>query len=186
MLPLCLDTRVSTASSTLASAPSTNTPKKTQITILGYANAYGASYLMFYLLVFSLVYLCTSLPGQVVLGLSTIALMSYLEALDGVRDAKEIERVVATALNPSQIDTRINSGTITATKKSQVSSNTAKKDFNQDGAEAEPTTLLATLPLILLSFITFYATGHQSTVSSMQWKMSFVLTETVKCFEYSA
>lgn len=180
MLPLCLDIRLSTASSTLASAPSTNTPRKTQITILGYANAYGASYLMFYLLVFSLVYLCTSLPGQVVLGLSTIALMSYLEALDGVRDAKEIERVVARALNPSQIDTRINSGTITATKKSQVSSDTAKKNFNQDEAEAEPTTLLATLPLILLSFITFYATGHQSTVSSMQWKTSFVLTETVK------
>lgn len=180
ILPLCLDIQVSTASSVLASAPSTNTPKKTQITILGYANAYGASYLMFYLLVFSLVYLCTSLPGQVVLGLSTVALMSYLEALDGVRDVKAIERVVARALNPSQIYTRINSGTITATKKSRVSNDTAKKDFDQDEAEAEPTTLLATLPLILLSFITFYATGHQSTVSSMQWKTSFILTETVK------
>jgi len=180
ILPLCLDIRVSTVSSTLVSALSTDPPKKTQITILGYANAYGASYLMFYLLVFSLVYLCTSLPGQVVLGLSTIALMSYLEALDGVRDTKEIERVVARALNPSQIYTRISSGTITATKKSQVSSDTAKKDLDQDEAEAEPTTLLATLPLILLSFITFYATGHQSTVSSMQWKTSFVLTETVK------
>jgi len=179
-LPLCLDIRVSTASSTLASAPSTNAPKKTQITILGYANAYGASYLIFYLLVFSLVYLCTSLPGQVILGLFTIALMSYLEALDGVRDAKEIERVVARALNASHINTRISSSTITATKKSEVSSDTAKKDFDQDEAEVEPATFLATLPLTLLSFITFHATGHQSTVSSMQWKTSFVLTETVK------
>jgi len=179
-LPLCLDIRVSTASSTLASSPSTNTPKKTQITILGYANAYGASYLIFYLLVSSLVYLCTSLPGQVILGLFTIALMSYLEALDGVRDAKEVERVVARALNASHIDTRISSSTITAIKKSEVSSDTAKRDFDQDEAEVEPATFLATLPLILLSFTTFYATGHQSTVSSVQWKMSFILTETVK------
>lgn len=183
ILPLCLDIRVSTASSRLglsASSSSSATPKKTQITILGYANACGASYLMFYLLIFSLVYLCTSLPGQVILGLSAVALMSYLEALDGVRDAREIERVVARALNLSQISTNPSSGTITATERPQISDDAANKGLDQDEVETEPTTFLATLPLILLSFITFYATGHQSTVSSIQWKTSFVLVETLR------
>ncbi|KAF5350005.1 hypothetical protein D9756_009050 [Leucocoprinus leucothites] len=183
LLPLCLDIRVTAPSPTLAlstSASSATAPRKTQVTILGYANAYGASYLMFYLLMFSSVYLCTPLPGQVVLGLASIALMAYLEALDGVRDAKEIERVVGRALNPSQISTDTRSGTVTATKKPQADSGVTSKDVNQLEAEMEPITFLTTIPLILLSFITFYATGHQSTVSSMQWKTGFVLTESVR------
>jgi phosphatidylinositol glycan class O len=42
----------------------------------------------------------TPLPRQVVLGLSGLAFVTYLEALDGARDAEEIERVVGDALNP--------------------------------------------------------------------------------------
>ncbi|KAJ3566610.1 hypothetical protein NP233_g6889 [Leucocoprinus birnbaumii] len=164
LLPLCLDIRVSAPSPTLAlstSQPPPTAPRKTQVTILGYANAYGSSYLMFYLLMFSLVYLCTPLPGQVVLGLANVALMSYLEALDGI-----------------SADTK--SGTITATKKIQAGADATGKNTSQDETEPEPTTFLTTVPLVLLSFITFYATGHQSTVSSMQWKTGFVLTEHVK------
>jgi phosphatidylinositol glycan class O len=175
LLPLCLDIRLSASSPTSAAAP-----KKTQVTILGYANAYGAPYLMFYLLMFSLVYMCTPLPGQVVLGLAAVALLAYLEALDGVRDAKEIERVVRNALNPLRVSTTTDAdGTITATK-NPATENAGKASENEDEAELEPTTFLTTLPIILLSFITFYATGHQSTVSSMQWKTGFVLTENVK------
>ncbi len=35
------------------------------------------------------------------------------------------------------------------------------------------------IPLSLLGLLTFYGTGHQSVVSSIQWKSAFVLSSTV-------
>jgi phosphatidylinositol glycan class O len=182
IIPLCLDIRVRAPFSNSTSSSSTvaNTSTTTQVVVLGYANAYGAPYLLFYLLSFALVYLCTPLPGQVVLGLSAVAFVAYLEALDGVRDAKEIERVVGNALNPivgglSDPAAKLSSSSTRAAPKKGGSGKERKAD-----EVVEPTTFLTILPLILLSFVTFYATGHQSTIPSLQWKTGFVLSESVR------
>ncbi|KAF9442500.1 hypothetical protein P691DRAFT_810558 [Macrolepiota fuliginosa MF-IS2] len=167
LLPVCLDIRVSTS-------PAAAAGKKTQVTILGYANAYGAPCLLLYLLCFALVYLCTPLPGQIVLGLSAVALVAYLEALDGVRDVWEIERVVGRALDPST------AARITAAAADGRPTRGDQDEVGEENGEEEPASLITTLPLILLSFITFYATGHESTASSLQWKTGFVLSESVR------
>ncbi|EKM76323.1 hypothetical protein AGABI1DRAFT_131414 [Agaricus bisporus var. burnettii JB137-S8] len=178
IIPLCLDIHVRApfASSTSSPSMGANTSTTTQVVVLGYANAYGAPYLLFYLLSFALVYLCTPLPGQVVLGLGAVAFVAYLEALDGVRDAKEIQRVVGNALNPVVAGLSDPSSSSTDSTSKKVPS---EKEHKADEV-VEPTTFLTIIPLILLTFITFYATGHQSTISSVQWKTGFVLSESVR------
>ncbi|KAG1823672.1 alkaline-phosphatase-like protein [Suillus subaureus] len=67
-----------------------STQEKTEVTVLGFANAFGSPYLMFWLIFFSIVWLMTQLAGQIVLGLSSIALLSYLEIIDSVRDVHSL------------------------------------------------------------------------------------------------
>ncbi|KAK7037483.1 mannose-ethanolamine phosphotransferase gpi13 [Paramarasmius palmivorus] len=56
--------------------------KKTQVKILGFANAFGAPYLLFYTVFFAVVYISSQLTAQLVLGLSIFALLCYLEIAD--------------------------------------------------------------------------------------------------------
>ncbi|KAG1851968.1 hypothetical protein F4604DRAFT_2045593 [Suillus subluteus] len=59
--PVCLAISKSQASEA-------STQEKTEVTVLGFANAFGSPYLMFWLIFFSIVWLMTQLSGQIVLG----------------------------------------------------------------------------------------------------------------------
>ncbi|KAG1882564.1 hypothetical protein F4604DRAFT_1901989 [Suillus subluteus] len=83
--PVCLAISKSQASEA-------STQEKTEVTVLGFANAFGSPYLMFWLIFFSIVWLMTQLSGQIVLGLSSIALFSYLEIIDSVRDVHNLNK----------------------------------------------------------------------------------------------
>ncbi|EUC64107.1 GPI ethanolamine phosphate transferase [Rhizoctonia solani AG-3 Rhs1AP] len=63
---------------------------KPVLAVLGFANAYGSSYLLFFLLAFSLTHAVSQLTAQLVLGLSLVALLAYLEVLDSTRDARSL------------------------------------------------------------------------------------------------
>ncbi|KAF8757235.1 Type I phosphodiesterase / nucleotide pyrophosphatase [Rhizoctonia solani] len=63
---------------------------KPVLAVLGFANAYGSSYLLFFLLAFSLTHVVSQLTAQLVLGLFLLALLGYLEILDSTRDAKSL------------------------------------------------------------------------------------------------
>ena len=127
-----------------------------KVTVLGFANAYGAPYLVFWSLFFGLLYTVTQLTGQVVLATTAVALLAYLEVVDSVRDARGITQSFDAA-NPSAI---LNVDTMS---------------MRPQGMRFEEIT-----PLALLGLHVFYATGHQSTISSIQWKTAFLLTSTLQ------
>lgn len=125
-----------------------------QVTIFGYANAYGAPYLIFWTAFIGLVALTTQLTGQVTLALAVVAVIAHLEVIDAVRDVKALEVLFAS------------------------------KGVSISSALADQTTLLtpssitfsSLTPLALLATHAFFATGHQATFPSIQWKSAFLLT----------
>ncbi|KAF9555691.1 hypothetical protein CPC08DRAFT_670686 [Agrocybe pediades] len=142
LVPLCLDIQTSFEG------------EKRQVTIVGYANAFGSPYLIFWGIFLGIVYICTQLTGQVVLALATVALVAFLEVLDSVRDARSIEAAFASATPSSVLDPA------------------ATLNFSPSIQFAD------IVPISLLGLLAFYGTGHQSTITSLQWKTAFLLTPT--------
>lgn len=146
--PICL-----AISQTQSSEQSASTSEdKAQVTVLGFANAFGSPYLIFWLIFLSLVWLMTQLAGQVVLGLASIALLSYLEIVDSVRDVHGLNEAFASTTPSAALD---------------LTAGTRELIFSE------------VVPLALLAMHTYYATGHQATISSLQWKAAFILGSTV-------
>jgi len=143
LLPVCLDIDV------------VGQGEDRQIQVIGYANAFGSPYFIFWTLFLSLISISTQLTGQLVLALGTVALMAYLEVLDSVRDVKGIEAAIV-------------DGVAQSSDPVVVSSNSSP-----------PVRFMDVIPLALLGIHMFYGTGHQSTISSLQWKSAFLLTPTV-------
>lgn len=144
LVPLCLD------------IDAAGQGEKRQIQVIGYANAFGSPYLVFWTLFLSLISISTQLTGQLVLALATVALIAFLEVLDSVRDVKGIEAAFVKA------------GAASAVLDPVASSNLSP-----------PVRFMDVIPLALLGIHAFYGTGHQSTISSLQWKSAFLLTPTV-------
>ena len=119
-------------------------------------NAFGAPYLIFWTIFFAVVYVCTQLTGQVVLALSAVALLSFLELLDSTRHAK--------ALGSAKFASEV-------LELARMLPMRSHSQFAFQFADI--------IPLSLLGLLTFYGTGHQSVVSSIQWKSAFVLSSTV-------
>ena len=143
LVPLCLDIQTSVEG------------EKRQVKIVGYANAFGSPYLIFWGIFLGVVYICTQLTGQVVLALATTALIAFLEVLDSVRDARSIEAAFASSTPSSVLD--------------------AAATLNI----SPPIQFADIVPIALLGLHAFYGTGHQSTISSLQWKTAFLLTPTM-------
>ncbi|CAA7266705.1 unnamed protein product [Cyclocybe aegerita] len=143
LVPLCLDIQV------------TVVDQKKQVKVLGFANAFGAPYLIFWTLFFALVYISTQLTGQLVLALAAVALIAFLEVLDSTRDVQGIEA----ALN--------------------ASGPSAMLDPNSAVTLSPQMRFADVIPIALLGLHAFFGTGHQSTISSIQWKSAFLLTPTV-------
>ncbi|KAK0441449.1 hypothetical protein EV421DRAFT_1904903 [Armillaria borealis] len=127
--------------------------KLRKVEVIGFANAFGAPYLLFWSIFFVFVYTSSQLTSQVVLGLGAVALMAFLEVVDSARDARYYEAAFASS-NPSIVlqPTKDQSPMIRFTD---------------------------ILPIALLGLHTFFTTGHQSTISSIQWKSAFLLTPSV-------
>lgn len=127
-----------------------------KVTVLGFANAYGAPYLAFWSLFFGLLYIVTQLTGQIVLATTAVALLAYLEVVDSVRDARGFAQAFDSG-NPSAV-----------------------LDVDKMGTHPQGVRFMEVVPLALLGLHVFYATGHQSTISSIQWKTAFLLTSTLQ------
>ena len=143
-VPVCLDIDVSSQG------------KQRQVQVIGYANAFGSPYLVFWTLFLSLIFISTQLTGQLILALAAVALIAFLEVLDSVRDVKGIEAAFIDAGTPSAVLDPVASSNL-----------------------SPPVRFMDVIPLALLGIHTFYGTGHQSTISSLQWKSAFLLTPVV-------
>lgn len=113
------------------------------------ANAYGSPFVLFWCTALAAVYLTMQLTGQVALGVATIACFAYLDVSDAMREAH--------AWN------------------AKLSKLSAALDTEQSES-AVPFTFSHTVVFPLLGLLAYYATGHQSTLSSLQWKAAFLLT----------
>jgi phosphatidylinositol glycan class O len=123
-----------------------------QVTVLGYANSFGSPYLVFWTIFFSLLFTVTQLTGQIVLALAVVALLAHLEVVDSVRDVESLN----SAFQSSQLSAALDMSTLRA---------------------ASPSLKFSDVSMVaLLALHAFYGTGHQSTISSIQWKAAFVLT----------
>ena len=127
-----------------------------KVTVLGFANAYGAPYLVFWSLSFGLLYVATQMTGQIVLATTIVALLAYLEVIDSVRDVRAIARAFDSA-NPSAV-----------------------LDVDTTDTHPQGIKFSEIIPLALLGLHVFYGTGHQSTIPSIQWKTAFLLTSTLQ------
>ncbi|KAJ6525465.1 hypothetical protein DFH09DRAFT_1046410 [Mycena vulgaris] len=143
IIPLCLDIE----------SPPPQVGEKRQVTVVGYANAFGSSYLLFWSIFLAFVYTTTQLTGQLVLALTAVALVAHLEVIDSVRDVRMMEALAAS--KPSAL-------------------------LDIEAISRSPPIQFADIvPVALLGLHAFYGTGHQSTISSIQWKSAFLLTSTV-------
>ncbi|KAG8878662.1 mannose-ethanolamine phosphotransferase gpi13 [Tulasnella sp. 332] len=129
-----------------------NDEKHVQILLIGHANAYGSSYLLFVLTAFSLVFLVSPPTGQVVLSLSLVAILSYVEVADTEKDSAALVEAFTTVSDPAQL--------LDKSKPLKVS-------------PQRPTFVTAAF-VSIVSIATFYATGHQAVLSTIQWKSAFI------------
>ncbi|KAF7331568.1 GPI ethanolamine phosphate transferase 3 [Mycena kentingensis (nom. inval.)] len=126
--------------------------EKRQVTVVGYANAFGSSYLLFWSAFLAVVYVTTQLTGQVVLGLMAVAIVAHLEVVDSTRDVRLLQNLVST--NPAAI-------------------------MGRAPMRSPAIEFADIVPIALLGIHAFYGTGHQATISSIQWKSAFLLTPTM-------
>ncbi|CCL98860.1 uncharacterized protein FIBRA_00867 [Fibroporia radiculosa] len=155
-VPLCLAISSSAKNDETKDAPAnvdSDGKPKTQVTILGFANAFGSSYLILWCLVLGFLYPATQLTGQVVLGLAMIAMLAHVEVTDSVRDVRALEAAFASSTPSSALDADTKRGTTV--------------------------TFAEIVPVALLALHAFHGTGHQSTIPSIQWKSAFVLTSSL-------
>ena len=149
--PVCLEINSEDHSSD-SQASQNQQEQKAKVTVLGFANAFGSPYFVFWTIFLSVVWLCMQLTGQVVLGLATVALLAHLEAVDSVRDVHGLRDAFASSKPTAVLDL-----------------NALKRELS----------FSEVVPLALLAVHTFHGTGHQPTIPSLQWKTAFILTPTV-------
>lgn len=160
---------VADAGSKPSHSENTNLGTQVTVTLLGYANAFGSPYFILWSIFLSVVWLCTQLTGQVVLGLFTVALLAYLEVVDSVRDVWGLNEALSEGLTST-----------VGTPSTQLPSSS-----DPDGLTLKREVKFSEIvPLALLATHTFYRTGHQATIPSLQWKTAFILVSSVK-FPYS-
>ncbi|KAJ9125365.1 hypothetical protein QFC22_000325 [Naganishia vaughanmartiniae] len=176
-LPLCIDVKrevvaedqaevllaaPSTAAAAAAAPPlTTEQPPEpeTRVIVYGFANSYGASYLLFLCIPFAILFLLSQPTAQLVLAAALVGILCHLESVDAQRDAKSMALA--------------------------FSGSSAPGEFDGGAAAVDGTT--RTLPprftelafLALLAHVLFFSTGHQAVLSTIQWKTAFIGVATV-------
>jgi phosphatidylinositol glycan class O len=121
------------------------------VTVFGFANTFGSTYILFYLIPFAMIHLVSLPTAQVALSALLVAHLAYIELVDTRRDAIIMKRSFANSgTNPGAFDA------------SSTTSIIVQPSFTD------------IVPLVLMGFIGFFATGHQAVLTSIQWKSAFV------------
>ncbi|SPO39931.1 related to GPI13 - protein involved in glycosylphosphatidylinositol biosynthesis [Pseudozyma flocculosa] len=167
---------------------------KTRVSILGYANSLGSSYLLLVSLVFSMLYILSQPAGQLALSLCLLLTVANAELGDCERDCQIIFAQV-----DRQPDQPAPGAAPSTSKKGQPSQPKVSPlvaaaeaasgpaggvgDGNGGQASASATqpmpSFLETSTLALVGLLAFFSTGHQATLSSIQWRVAFIGFQTV-------
>ncbi|KAJ9128051.1 hypothetical protein QFC24_000342 [Naganishia onofrii] len=168
-LPLCIDVKrevvaedqaeVLAAPTTAAAPPPTTEQPETRVIVYGFANSYGASYLLFLCIPFAILFLLSQPTAQLVLAATLVGILCHLESVDAQRDAKSMALAFSGSSAPGEFD-----GAVTGA----------------DGTTRTQAPRFTELAfLALLAHVLFFATGHQAVLSTIQWKTAFIGVSTV-------
>ena len=146
----------------ISSERAPGTQNKTEVRVLGFANAFGAPFAVFWALALAPVWLAAQPTAQITLALATAALFAFVELVDAARDARAIH---ASFANPASALARLQQQ--------------QDQGLAGGGFPAAPVSFDEIAPLALLAQLAFFASGHQATLASVQWKSAFVLTANV-------
>lgn len=155
--PLCLEIRTQT----VRAQQEANEAEKQKVTILGYANSLGSSFLLLVGVAVSLVWVVTQPSGQVALAVGWVAASVCVELTDAERDVVILFRQ------------RIAAEQAAAHRQDQPESSVAAT------VKAPHLTSGALMSLLHLCYLLFFSTGHQSTLASIQWRVAFVSSPTL-------
>ncbi|KAF9291387.1 mannose-ethanolamine phosphotransferase gpi13 [Mortierella alpina] len=201
--PLCMDIQTvdvptdansgNANSRTPKGAKATSTPAtERKIYILGYANAFGASYYVALSMLFLFVILTQKPLGALVLTVGLAQISCLVELVDIWRDA-QFETWQQGVIDRIQAETAALADEVEREK----ADTTTKENATPSPADAESSTaaelakhpkpptldlLLPTVVLSLLGNLLFFATGHQATLSSVQWSAAFIGVPTLNYF----
>ncbi|KAF9377874.1 mannose-ethanolamine phosphotransferase gpi13 [Podila verticillata] len=159
-----------------AGAPKT----ERKIYILGYANAFGASYFVALTMLFLFVTLTQKPLGAIVLSVGLAQIACLVELVDLWRDADVaiwqqgvVARIQAesAAMSENPVEDGANGSVEDAEAAAEA---TAAKALAKQPAHPRLNLLLPTVVLSLMGNLFFFATGHQATLSSIQWTSAFI------------
>jgi GPI ethanolamine phosphate transferase 3 subunit O len=161
--PLCLEMKQEVVPASEAnSGVSTGNKSATRIIVLGFANSFGSSYLILLSLVFALHFLVAQPMGQVALSLIVLVIVACAELGDHERDGEIIQEIQKSQQMMKQVATPKGRQTI------------QPQQATPAPRTALPVTMLEVSTLALVGFVAFFATGHQTTFASIQWRTAFV------------
>ncbi|GAA5922902.1 mannose-ethanolamine phosphotransferase GPI13 [Sporobolomyces koalae] len=125
---------------------------RNQIKVIGFANALGSSYLLFFSAAFTVLFLVSPPAAQVVLALHLIVILCLLEIYDSERDVAHVTQAL-------------------------TSTTSIEAFLNGELPPAPPhtgPTFLQLSTLALLAHVSYFVTGHQAVFSSIQWSSAFI------------
>ena len=128
--------------------------------VLGFANAYRAPFVVFWVLRLAPVWLAAQPSTQMTLALATAM---HLELINAARDTRALQ--ASFSVNPTGALAHLQQGMLTT-------------EFGQQQGAAG-VRVDEVVPIALLAWLAFFASGHQETSVSLQWKATFVLTPTL-------
>lgn len=134
---------------------------RTEVKFFGFANGFGSDYLLYFSAVFALFWLVNPPVAQVVLGLHLVVLLCLLEIFDSERDVEYLR----TSFEKVSMEDLLNTDT------SELLSTPPPSHTGP--------TFVQVSTLALLSHLTFFGTGHQASLSTIQWSTAFIGFPTV-------
>ncbi|KAJ9109022.1 hypothetical protein QFC21_000348 [Naganishia friedmannii] len=173
-LPLCIDVKrevvaedqaevlaapTSAAAAAAAAEPTTSEQPETRVIVYGFANSYGASYLLFLCIPFAILFLLSQPTAQLVLAAAFVGILCHLESVDAQRDAKSMALAFSGSSAPGEFDG--GAAGVEGTTRTQ------------------PPRFTEVAFLALLAHVLFFSTGHQAVLSTIQWKTAFIGVSTV-------
>ncbi|KAG0326678.1 mannose-ethanolamine phosphotransferase gpi13 [Dissophora globulifera] len=182
---------------TATPAPPPGTQRK--VYILGYANAFGASYYVALTMIFLFVMLTQKPLGAIVLSLGLAQISILVELVDIWRDADfarwqqgvvaRIQKETGTLASQTDLaDDEAGSSkeaaaaAAAAALESVTAESLASAALAKHGQPPTQDLLLPTVVLSLMANLLFFATGHQATLSSIQWSSAFIGVTTLNYF----
>lgn len=133
-----------------------------EVTVFGFANAFGSTYILYTLAPFALIHLVSQPMAQFTLTAFLIGLLVYLELVDTRRDAIILTTSFASLGNNKNNNNASSPAGLASFDPADTAQTIVRPSFTD------------VVPIALSGFLTFFATGHQAVISSIQWKSAFV------------